>query len=135
MWKIYETLCLTRHLYNLKNMKNTYGAVLLLVELQAVTCSFTKSNTSPWFFFTFFKLCKWYRISQSLAYALDLILCRSRLSNVLPNYFFQGVFLYCEWSFVDNLLNIKSLLLNIKSLLNLWQSVVGSKGESEELTL
>ena len=29
------------HLYNLKNVKNTLGGVLLLVELQALPCCFT----------------------------------------------------------------------------------------------
>ena len=28
-------------------------------------CNFTKSNTPPWVFFTFFKLHKWYQILQS----------------------------------------------------------------------
>ena len=36
----------------LKNVKNTHRGVLLLVA-----CNFTKSNTPPWVFFTFFKLC------------------------------------------------------------------------------
>ena len=35
------------HLYNLKNVKNTKGRVLLLVKLQAEACNFTKSNTPP----------------------------------------------------------------------------------------
>ena len=35
------------HSYNLKNTKNTHGRVF-------------KSNTPPWMFFTFFKLCTWY---------------------------------------------------------------------------
>ena len=34
------------HLYNIKNVKNIHGAVLLLGN-------FTKSNTTPWVFFTF----------------------------------------------------------------------------------
>ena len=29
---------------------------------------FTKSNTPPWEFFTFFKLYKWYQIAQSISY-------------------------------------------------------------------
>ena len=34
------------HFYNLKNVKNTHGRVLLLVvKLQAESCSFTKSST------------------------------------------------------------------------------------------
>ena len=42
-------------LYNLKNVKNTYGGMLLLVKLQA------KSNTPQWLFFTFLKSYKWYQ--------------------------------------------------------------------------
>ena len=34
------------HLYNLKNMKNTQGGVILLLKLQASTCSFTKRISS-----------------------------------------------------------------------------------------
>ena len=42
---ICETLCtIWYHLHNLKNVKNT----------QASVCNFTKSNTLPWVFFTFF---------------------------------------------------------------------------------
>ena len=52
------------HLYNLKNMKNTNGGVLLLV--------FTKSNTPPWVFFTFSKLYKWYKIAQSIKYDANM---------------------------------------------------------------
>ena len=29
---------------------------------------FTKINTPPWVFFTFFKLYKWYQIAQSITY-------------------------------------------------------------------
>ena len=71
------------HLYNLKNVKNTYRGVLLLGKLQPLAYSFTKSNTPPWVFFTFFlncangsksrkasHLCKtqitWYKIYLSL---------------------------------------------------------------------
>ena len=46
------------HLYNLKNVKNTHVGVLLLINLQAKAGNFTKSDTSPWVFFTFFKLYK-----------------------------------------------------------------------------
>ena len=52
------------HVDNLKNVKNTHGGVLLLVKLQAEACNFTKSNTPPWVFFTFFKLSTWYQIAQ-----------------------------------------------------------------------
>ena len=33
---------------------------------KVATCYFTKSNTPPWVFFTFFKLCKWYQIAQHI---------------------------------------------------------------------
>ena len=55
----YMVLCaIWYHSYNFKNLKNTHGGVLLLA------CNFTKSNTPPWVFFTFFKLYKWYQIAQ-----------------------------------------------------------------------
>ena len=44
------------HIYNLKNVKNVHGGVLLLVKLQALACNFSQSNTPPCVFFTFFKL-------------------------------------------------------------------------------
>ena len=52
------------HLHHVKNVKNTHGGVLLLVNLQA----FSKSNTPPWVFFTFLKLYKWYQIMQRITY-------------------------------------------------------------------
>ena len=52
------------HLNNLKNVKNTYGGVLILVKLQIEASNFTKINTPPWVFFTFFKLYKWYQIQM-----------------------------------------------------------------------
>ena len=45
-------------LYNLKNVKNSHGGVLLLVKLQTEASNLTKSNTPSWLFFMFFKLCK-----------------------------------------------------------------------------
>ena len=54
------------YLHNLKNVKSTHGEVLLLAKLQAQVCKFAESNTPPWVFFTFFKLYKWSKISQSI---------------------------------------------------------------------
>ena len=49
------------HLYNLKNVKNTRGGVLLLVKLQAEAYNVTTaSNTAS----RFFKLYKLYQIGQ-----------------------------------------------------------------------
>ena len=49
-----------------KNRKNIHGGVFLLVKLQAKACNFTKSNTPPWVFLTFF-MYKWYQIAQRVA--------------------------------------------------------------------
>ena len=62
-WKYVMRYVILYHLYCLKNVKNTDGGVSLLVKLQAKTCNFTKNNTSPWVFFTFFKLYNWYKIT------------------------------------------------------------------------
>ena len=35
------------YLYDLKNVKNTRGGVLILVKLQAEACNFTKCSTPP----------------------------------------------------------------------------------------
>ena len=51
------------HFYNLKNVKNAHGEVLLLVKLQASAWNSTKSNTPP-AFFTFVKLYKWCQIAE-----------------------------------------------------------------------
>ena len=64
------------HLYNLKNVKNTHGGVLLLVKLQA------KSNTPSWVFFTFFKLYKWYQIAQRITVKIIKINFRDSQQNV-----------------------------------------------------
>ena len=56
------------HSYSLKNVKNTYGGVLVLVKLQTHASACNKSNTLPWVFFTFFKLYKWYQIPQNITY-------------------------------------------------------------------
>ena len=36
--------------------------------LLLVACNFTKSNTPPWVFFTFFKLYEWYQTAQRTTY-------------------------------------------------------------------
>ena len=54
-----------------KKRESTHGGVLILVKLQTSACNFTKSNTSPWVFFTFFKLYKWYQIAQRITIILQ----------------------------------------------------------------
>ena len=49
----------------LKTRENIHAGVLLLVKMQ--------SNTSPWVFFAFLKLNKWYQIAQCITY--DCHLC------------------------------------------------------------
>ena len=43
-----------------------------VLVLSALTCNFTKSNTPPWVFFTFFKLYRWYQIVQSVTFMQGL---------------------------------------------------------------
>ena len=55
---LFVVLCaIWYHSYNLKNVRNAHRGVLLSVKLQGSACNLTKSNTPPWVFFTFFKLC------------------------------------------------------------------------------
>ena len=42
--------------------------MLISLKWQTKACNFTKSNTPPWVFFTFFKLYNWYKIAQSITY-------------------------------------------------------------------
>ena len=53
-------------LRNLKNVKNTHGGVLLVVELQV-----KKVTLLHMYFFRFFKLYKWYQIAQNITYNLS----------------------------------------------------------------
>ena len=68
---IYVMLCtIWYHSHHLKNVKNTQGGVFLLVKLQAEACNLNnKSNTPPWAFLMFFKLCQ---IAQSVSYGIGL---------------------------------------------------------------
>ena len=70
------------HLYNLKNVKNTHGGVLILVNLQAEAYNFTKINTPSWLFFTFFKLYKWHQIAQCITYGQTWKTCPFPLSSM-----------------------------------------------------
>ena len=56
---IYDFCAISYHLYNSKNVKSIHGGVLK-------TCNFTRSSTSPWMFFTFFKFYKWFQIAQHI---------------------------------------------------------------------
>ena len=84
------------HLYNLKNVKNTHGGVLILVKLQAVACNFTKINTPPWVFFTFLKLYKWCQIAQRTTYVYQ----------VTPSLTWMGIFFLFQNCFYIKLLMI-----------------------------
>ena len=57
------------HLYKLKNVKSIHGEI---------ACNFTKSNTPPWMFFTFFKLYEWYQIAQRITISV------LKSSSVIP---------------------------------------------------
>ena len=69
------------HLCNLKNVKNAHGGVSLLV----------KSNTPQRAFFAFFKLYKWYQITQIITYVFSnyvvcSVVCPCSFSHMLPVY-------------------------------------------------
>ena len=79
-----EMPCAVRyHLYNLKNVKNTYGGVLLLLKLQA------KSNIPPWVFSTFFKLYKWYKIAQNVSINVNVIIYGKKWQGYKNDRFYQ----------------------------------------------
>ena len=65
--KICETFvmfyAIWHHLYNLKNVKNNHGGVLLLVKLQALL----KVTLLHGCFSRFFKLYKWHQIAQRIS--------------------------------------------------------------------
>ena len=56
--------------------------MLLLVKLQPKARNFTKSNTLPWVFFTFFKLYKWCQIVQNIKWNADVKLVRDPIQIV-----------------------------------------------------
>ena len=64
-----------------KNLKKTYGRVLLLVQFQAA-CNFTRSNTPLWVFFAFFKLHKWYQIMQRITWKHRISCTRNYERNI-----------------------------------------------------
>ena len=53
------------HLYNFKHVQNTHNRC---VTFSYLTSNFTKTNTLPWVYLTFFKLHKWCQIAQSITY-------------------------------------------------------------------
>ena len=57
------------HLYNLKNMKNTHGGLIILVRL----CSLFIENVTPWVFLTCFRLYKCCQIAQSIIHKQTLV--------------------------------------------------------------
>ena len=54
----------------------TIFSSLFWIQKVAEACNFTKSNSPPWVFFTFFfKLYKWYQIAQSITQRCDFGIC------------------------------------------------------------
>ena len=62
------------HLHNLKNMKTPMEV--------CSACNFTKNNTLPWVFFTFFKLYKWYQIAQRTTYTFPKFISVMTVSDL-----------------------------------------------------
>ena len=59
---------------------------------EGLACNFSKSNSSPWVFFTFYKLYKWYQIKQRTT--------NKRLWNALTGTSFFFFFLRCSVPFL-----------------------------------
>ena len=53
------------HLYSLKNVKNTWRNATFS---EVAGFKFTESNSPPWVFLKFLKLCKWHQIAQNFTY-------------------------------------------------------------------
>ena len=53
--------------------------------LPYLACNFTKSNTLPWVFFTFFKLPEWYQIVQSITKNIPCTDLQNFLVERIPN--------------------------------------------------
>ena len=87
------------YLYNLKNVKNTHQ----------LACNFTKINTPPWVFFTFFKLYKSYQIVQSTTNMMHSL-----------NYIFLKLFLILEM--VDQNLYFWGSLVGLRLVTNVWKN-------------
>ena len=82
LFLIYDAL---RDLIPFEQIKNREKRPWRSVTYSKVA-GFTKSNTLPWVFFTFFKLYKWYQIAQSMTYdnmsSLRDIISSRNCSNV-----------------------------------------------------
>ena len=116
-YNIYVAFCaIWYHLYNLKNLKNSHGGVLLLVN-------FTKSNTPPWVFFTFLKLYKWYQIAQSVTYyvmrSFKISLKRARKISFIKTkiLLYNKVGNYCYWDNWRN--NVYKILAEVSAIQSL----------------
>ena len=52
-----------------KREEHPYRSVTFTSKVVGLVCNFSKSNTPPWVFFTFFKLYKWYQTAQHIMYS------------------------------------------------------------------
>ena len=80
------------YLYNLENVKNTHGGVLIL--LKASACNFTKINTPPWVFFTFLDIfCKtfWIEFKTSSKQVLFWTIVNGSLKTSSKQVFFWTI--------------------------------------------
>ena len=65
---LYVILCtIWHHFYNLKNVTNTDGEVLLLVKVADNSLQLTKNNTPSMVLLTFLKFYKSYQIAQNVS--------------------------------------------------------------------
>ena len=86
-------------------MKNIHKGVLLLVKLHAEVYSFNNSNSPPWVFLKFFKLCKWSQVAQKVTLEIfSKLFCQ----GVKPH---KNVFTYLQKSIWRRTADMTCLLL------------------------
>ena len=76
-------------------------------------CNFTKINTPPCVFVTFFKLCKWYKIAQCLIFNLSWNFVDQLLHYYTgPIFYYKYSKLVC-WRFQIYILNVNNILTKL----------------------
>ena len=110
------------------NSKNTKGLIrnrtvtsffVFYQKLKPEACNFTKINTFPWVFFTFFRLYKWYQIAQRTTYLCHFF---SLLWFLVFDVLFERIVETCSFtSFLLTFLPQIILLLNFKNTARIFQ--------------
>ena len=89
-----------------KKRENTHGGTS--------TCNFTKSNSLPWVFFTFFKFHEWYHIARSITSNQDSFVSISHYLRVCMQTTESSKYEFFKYSLIQkmflNLIKLKELV-------------------------